>query len=71
MNIAIITGASSGIGRQFALSLDKGLYQVDAFWLIARRKDRLEELAASLDHPVRIFQLDLTSKDDLSSFENI
>ena len=38
MNIAIITGASSGIGKEFALQLDAGLYTIDEFWLIARRK---------------------------------
>ena len=46
MNVVIITGASSGIGREFALQLDAGLYTVDEFWLIARREERLEELAA-------------------------
>lgn len=49
MNVVIITGASSGIGREFALQLDAGLYTVDEFWLIARREERLEELAARLD----------------------
>ena len=42
MNVVIITGASSGIGREFALQLDAGLYTVDEFWLIARREERLE-----------------------------
>ena len=29
MNVVIITGASSGIGREFALQLDAALYTVD------------------------------------------
>lgn len=37
MNIVVITGASSGMGREFAMQLDRGLHSVDEFWLIARR----------------------------------
>jgi short-subunit dehydrogenase len=47
MGIAIITGASSGIGREFALQL-KALGEADGFLLIARRRDRLEALAEEL-----------------------
>lgn len=45
MKIAIITGASSGLGKEFALSLDKSRNEIEEIWLIARRRDRLEELA--------------------------
>lgn len=42
-NIAVITGASSGIGKKFAETLkDQGKF--DEVWLIARRKERLEAL---------------------------
>ena len=47
MNIAIITGASSGIGKEFALQLDAGLYTIDEFWLIARRKTVWRSLPAT------------------------
>ena len=40
--IAIVTGASSGIGREFALQLDKE-EGFDEFWLIARRREKLEQ----------------------------
>jgi len=69
MNIIIITGASSGMGREFALQLDKGLFNIDAFWLIARRQDRLLELSKKLDHPVRIFAMDLCDPDALDAFQ--
>ena len=47
MNIAIITGASSGLGREYArlLAAESGL---DELWLIARRQERLEKLKAEL-----------------------
>ena len=68
MNVVIITGASSGIGREFALQLDAGLYTVDEFWLIARREERLEELAARLDHMAKVIPMDLTSDADMDHF---
>lgn len=46
MNIVVITGASSGMGREFAMQLDRGLHSVDEFWLIARRGSRLKEIAS-------------------------
>ena len=41
--IIVITGASSGIGKEFAVQLDK-IGGADEIWAIARRLDRLEEL---------------------------
>ena len=35
MNIAIVTGASSGMGREFVLQLNNYIY-VDEIWVIAR-----------------------------------
>ena len=43
MNIAIITGASSGMGREFVSAVDKA-YTLDEIWVIARREERLREL---------------------------
>ena len=37
MNVIIITGASSGMGWEFARQLDQGLRTIEEFWLIARR----------------------------------
>ena len=45
MKIAVITGASSGMGREFVYALDKE-ERFDEIWVIARREHRLEELKA-------------------------
>lgn len=65
MNVIIITGASSGMGREFALQLDRGLSSVDEFWLIARRRERLEELAGQMRHKARLLPMDLTCPDGI------
>lgn len=69
MNIIVITGASSGMGREFALQLDKGLYTVDEFWLVARSADTLTKMAEKMDHPVKVLPCDLTKEEDIACFE--
>ena len=66
MNIVVITGASSGMGREFAMQLDRGLHSVDEFWLIARRGSRLKEIASGMQHTVKILPLDLTNEADMT-----
>jgi len=62
MNIIVITGASSGIGREFALQLDEHFHTIDEFWLVARSRSNLEKLAGTLRHKTRIFPVDLTDE---------
>lgn len=70
MNVIVITGASSGIGAQFALQMDEGFSNVDEFWLVARRQERLEDLARSLfRHKTRIFAMDITDKEKVTQLE--
>ncbi len=47
-NIAIITGASSGLGVEFAKQISAN-YEYDEIWIIARRADRLESLAEQIN----------------------
>lgn len=67
MKIAVITGASSGMGREFALELDKA-ESFDEVWLIARRQDRLEALAQELRAPARILPLDLLKPGSVGQY---
>lgn len=70
MNVAIITGASSGIGKELAIAIDKE-YLIDEIWLIARREERLKEISASFRNKVHILPLDLLKSEDYSKYQSI
>jgi len=60
MRTAIITGASTGLGREFVRQLADVFPEVECYWLIARRADRLREVADSLpDKKVECLSMDL------------
>jgi len=60
MRTAIITGASTGLGREFVRQLADVFPEVECYWLIARRADRLQEVAESLpEKQVECLSLDL------------
>lgn len=48
MKTAIVTGASSGLGCEFVKSIQKAMPEIECFWLIARRREKMETLAAEL-----------------------
>ena len=48
MKIAIVTGASAGLGREIVRQIEAVFPEIEQYWLIARRQNRLKELAASL-----------------------
>ncbi len=69
-NIAIISGASSGMGRDFVLEIDKR-YAFDEIWVIARRKDRLEELQEHVKSKIIPLAYDLTKKESIEEIEKL
>lgn len=69
MRIALITGASSGLGAEFARQIDRSEKNIDEIWLLARRKDRLESLAKTLKHPTSVIPADLTKSETFSILE--
>ena len=64
MSIAIITGASSGIGFEFAKQMKEKL-GVEEFWFVARRIDRMEKLRDSLSVKAKIISADLTQGEGI------
>ena len=65
--IAVVTGASSGMGREFATRIARE-YPIDELWVIARRRDRLEELAQEIAVPVVAISLDLTKDESIEAY---
>ena len=68
MKVAVITGASSGMGREFVLQLDKS-EQFDEIWVIARRAEALEELKQESAVPIRPLSLDLLKEESFQVLE--
>lgn len=66
MSIAVITGASSGIGSRFVREL-AGQGDITEFWLIARRRERMEELARELGIKARIIPADLSGDEGIAA----
>ena len=67
MNIAIVTGASSGMGKDFVLQLP-GAVAVDEIWAIARRGGELEKLRELSAVPVRPIVLDLCREESFATY---
>lgn len=69
MAIAVVTGASSGMGAEFCRALDG--YGLDSIWIIARRDDRLRELASELKTPCKILSIDLSDAEGIDCFASV
>lgn len=62
MKIAIVTGASSGIGKEFVKQLVKSK-ELDEIWMIARREDRLKVLVKEKPAKLKAIELDLLDEE--------
>lgn len=66
MNIAILTGATGGVGGEYLELLKKE--SLDEIWIIARRRERLEALAQA-DSRIRPIPLDLTDNNSFAQLK--
>lgn len=64
MEVAIVTGASSGIGREYVRQLD--LLGLDEIWIVARTLKNLDVVREETKTPVLEFPLDLTEKQSFN-----
>lgn len=70
MDIAVVTGASSGIGWEFVKRLSEN-DEYEQIWIIARRQERLEQLEKEYGQKIVPIALDLTDVNELKEFSNI
>ncbi len=70
MRIAIVTGASSGLGREFVAQIDRR-ERLDEIWVIARREELLREMATQTATPLRPLALDLARPDSFEQLANL
>lgn len=73
--IAVITGASSGIGAEFAKQI-AALEEEDAIWIVARRLEKLEALAEEINKTrnfatVVPVALDISGKEGVHAFKKL
>lgn len=75
MRIAVITGASSGLGAELVRQILKS-EGIDEIWMIARRERRMELLCARLSGiaencRLRRISMDLTTEKSIQRYEDI
>ncbi len=67
MKIAVITGASSGMGREFVKQIAQ-YENYDEIWVIARSEDKLRALQTEVRTPLRVIPLDLTKQESYDAY---
>ena len=71
-NICVITGASSGIGKEFFKSLiSDSDFSFDEIWVIARSSEKLEALQTLTDIKVRAIPLDLSREESYNTYREL
>ncbi len=72
--IAIITGASSGLGKEFAKQVSQSSIY-DEIWIIARREEKLNEIATEINssknfNVIRPVVMDVSGTDGVNRLKN-
>lgn len=70
MKIAVITGASSGLGEEYAFKIAELRPEIEEIWLIARREDRSKEIAAKIKVKTHVLALDITKDECVQEYVN-
>ena len=74
MKTAVVTGASSGLGREYVRRIASCEREIEEIWVIARRKERLEEVRSNVreinqELHVCVLPMDLTQEKELDRLE--
>ena len=68
MKIAVITGASSGLGTEYVRAVVNMRPEIDEIWVIARRSERLEELKVQYGDKIHPLPLDITEENAIKEY---
>lgn len=63
MKIAIVTGASSGMGREFVKQISENYKCLDEIWVIGRNADKLCDVQKDVRIKLRILPMNLRKKE--------
>ncbi len=70
MDIAVVTGASSGLGMEYVKQIAQMYPTLDEIWLIARRREKLEALAKGITSvSCRAVVCDITNEQDVNAYK--
>lgn len=70
MKIAVVTGASSNLGKEFILEIAEHFSQIQQIWLIGRKIERLTELKKFIHNKkIKIILLDLALDESYNKYK--
>ena len=69
-NVIIVTGASSGMGKEFLIQILDKEKDIDEIWAIARNESRLKELKKNISDLIVPLKLDLSNMEDLKKYKD-
>ncbi|PNV62986.1 short-chain dehydrogenase [Clostridium sp. chh4-2] len=68
--IAIVTGASKGLGREFVKLLVKE-NDIMEIWAVSRNRDKLQQLSNEFGNKIRIIPMDLSNRNCFKELETL
>lgn len=72
MKIAVVTGASSGLGKEYVRVIAQQAAEIEEIWVIARRRERLEALGEEYPQKrIRALALDLTAPESFEQYRSL
>lgn len=71
MKIAVVTGGSSGMGREFIMQIADRFSGIGEIWAVARRQSAMEKLAPHVPVKLRAVGLDLTDRESLRKLQDL
>lgn len=68
-NIIVVTGASSGMGKEFIVQILEKESNIDEIWAIARNEKALNDLKKEISDKIAPLKLDLSKEEDLLKYK--